>query len=207
MEDGILYGMRSDSKILVCYPAMREGDTFVQPDDTFLAEYAFAGNEFLKRVENANPWVNNYAFVQSKVEEVVCSDNWTFLGQHAFSDYSGESELRSITLSANLDSHVGNSDIFAGLDKLEEIQMPEGNPKYFTEDGVLYYTSEKENVIYLMLYPNAHPGEEFTPSEKAEGVYYMDRAFDNPIYLKKIHPGNIQFYQSDMPDGVELAEP
>lgn len=207
VEDGILYAMRSDSKLLMCYPAMREGDSFVQPEETFLAEYAFANNTFLKRVENANTWINGYAFVGSVVEEVVCDDDWTYLHQNDFSDYSGESELKSITLSVNLNSHVGNAEIFAGLDKLEEILVPEGNSEYFSEDGVLYYVNKEKDVTYLMLYPNARPGEEFTPSEKADGIYYVDRAFDNPLYLKKIHAGNMQLQGVKFPNDIEVVTP
>lgn len=206
VEDGILYAMRSESKLLMCYPAVREGDSFVQPEGTFLASYAFANNACLKRVENANTWIDGGAFNGSAVEEVVCSEDWTYLGQNAFSDFSGASELKSITLSVNLDSHVGNAKIFAGLDKLEEILVPEGNSEYFSEDGVLYYV-DKNGVTYLMLYPNARPGEEFTPSERADGIYYVDRAFDNPLYLKKIHAGNMNLQGVEFPNGIEAVTP
>lgn len=207
VEDGILYAMKFEDKLLMCYPAMKEGESFSQPDGTRLVQNAFANNTALKRVENARPWIDGCAFDGSGVEEVICSEAWTYLGQDDFADYSENSQLRSITLSAKLDSHISNAAIFKGLDKLEEILMPEGNEQYFTEDGVLYYINEKEKITYVMLYPNAHPGEEFTPSERAQGIYYTNRVFENPIYLKKIHAGDRDWDGRDLPNGVEMVKP
>ena len=207
VEDGILYAMRYENKILLCYPAMREGETFVQPDATSLAQYAFANNKFLKRVENAKAWNEGYAFYGSSVEEIVCSENWIYLSQNDFADDPETTAIRSITLSAKLDSHVGNAVIFKGLDKLEEILVPEENTMYFSEDGVLYFTSDKQKATYLLLYPNARPGEEFTPSEEADGIYYVERAFENPLYLKKIHAGNMNLSGAKFPNGIEIVTP
>ncbi len=207
VEGGILYAMKFEDKLLMCYPAMKEGESFSQPDGTRIVREAFANTTALKRVENARPWTDGCAFSGSSVEEVICSEEWTYLGQDDFADFSENSQLRSITLSAKLDSHISNAVIFKGMDKLEEIIMPEGNEQYFTEDGVLYYVDEKEKATYVMLYPNAHPGEEFTPAESAQGIYYTSRVFENPIYLKKIHAGDRDWDGRDLPNGIEMVKP
>lgn len=206
VEDGILYANYGDGyKLLMCYPAMKEGDIFSQPDETHLVSSCFANNTSLKRVENAKAWNGENAFLDSSVEEVVCSDRWTFLGQHEFEGREGESPLRSITLSANLDDLVWKVDHFVGLNNLEEIIVPEGNPVFFSEDGVLYYVGSKET--YLLKYPNAHPGEDFNVSEKADVLYLISTVFENPLYLKRVHvysKWDSLTKDSGFPNGIEI---
>ncbi len=206
VEDGILYANDGNgNKILLCYPPMREGENFTQPDDTRLAEACFANTTSLKRVENAKPWVGKNAFRESSVEEVVCSEGWTSLDQHDFEDAP---EMRSITLSVNLKDMTWKVDHFERMDKLEEIVVPEGNEKFFSEDGVLYYVNSKQKETYLVKYPNAHPGEEFTVSEKATNLYRTGTVFENPIYLKRVHV--ISDWEdwakhADLPNGIEVV--
>lgn len=211
VEDDVLYADYGEeyNKVLVCYPPMKEGETLVLPDDVSLAEGCFIGNSMLKRVENAVPWSGGNIIAGTSIEEVVCGDRWKHLDQHQFEDFSGESKLRSITLSVNLNDLVWKVDHFAGLDSLEEIVVPEGNSTFFSEDGVLYYIGGKKQT-YLLKYPNARPGEDFTVSEKADMLYYMSTVFENPIYLKRVHipskwesdRGSIA---SDMPNGIEVV--
>lgn len=211
VEDDVLYADYGEEydKVLVCYPPMKEGETLVLPDDVSLAGGCFSGNSMLKRVENAVPWSGGNIIAGTAIEELVCGDEWKHLGQHQFEDFSGESKLRSITLSVNLNDLVWKVDHFAGLDSLEEILVPEGNSTFFSEDGVLYYIGSKDKT-YLLKYPNAHPGEDFTVSEKADMLYYMSTVFENPIYLKRVHipskwesdRGSIA---SDMPNGIEVV--
>lgn len=207
VEDGILYAIYGDGyKLLVCYPSMKEGEVFSQPDETHLAEFCFANNHALKRVENAKAWNGVNAFEGSSIEEIVCSERWTFLGQHEFEDFSGESKIRSITLSANLNDVVWKVQHFAGLDKLEEILVPDSNTTFFSENGVLYYIGSGET--YLFKYPNAHAGEDFTISEKADMIYYMDTVFENPVYLKRVHVKSDWkdlVHSSDFPNGIEVV--
>ncbi len=207
VEDGILYAnLSGGDKLLLCYPPMKEGEVFSQPDQTLLAEACFANNTALKRVENAHAKNGENAFLNSAVEEVVCSDSWTYLGQHEFDDYSGESKLRSITLSAKLNDLVWKTDHFKGQDKLEEINVPEGNPDFFSEDGILYYVGSSGT--YLLKYPNAHPGEDFVVSEKADMLYLISTVFENPIYLKRVHIPEKwadSVRSSDLPNGIEVV--
>lgn len=205
VEDGILYSIYGgEYKILVWYPPTREDEVFYQPDGTLLGGGCFDGTQMLKRVENAHSWSGANAFEGSSIEEIVCSDQWTFLGQHEFEDFSGESKLRSITLSVNLNDLVWKVEHFKGLDNLEEIIVPEGNTTFFSEDGVLYYDNGKDT--YLLKYPNAHPGEDFTISEKATVIYYTSTVFENPKYLKRIHGSSYWEGMStyDLPEGIEL---
>lgn len=200
-EDGVLYDIYSDSRKLICYPAARPGETFVQPDDSYTSDYAFFGTVNLKRLENAYTGGYN-PFAGSSIEEVIFSDRQLSLSGGEFTDAEN---LRSITMSVNLSSHSGNSAMFKRNSSLEEIIVPEGNPKYFTDDGVLYFISDS-GIQYLLYYPTARPGEEYTLAPGTQGIYNVDYAFDNPLYLKVLHSGGAELGSLTL-DGIEYKEP
>ena len=211
MEDDILHCQSEYENYsrLVCFLSTWNGDTYVQPDETRIAKNALENNSSIKRIENMFPWdgLAADALTHSAVEKIVCASDWTYLNSHAFEDNSGTSKLRSITLSANLNGHSGSAKIFEGLDCLEEIIMPEGNPTYFSEDGVLYFTQDSTGITYLMAYPNNHPAEEFTISERADSIYYLEYAFDNPLNMKIFHSADIDMGWYELPNDIEIVTP
>ena len=66
--------------------------------------------------------------------------------------------LREIVLPAGFVfvSTSSNPDLFEGCGKLASITVAEGNPNYYTEDGVLYNVVQE--AVLLLRYPPAHPG-------------------------------------------------
>lgn len=195
-EDGVLYAVYSDSQKLVCYPAARPGDTFVQPDGVYAGDAAYSGTVYLKRLENA--YTPDHPYADSSIEEIVYSDRQTSLHSQEF---YGAENLRKITMSVNLNSHAGNSPMFGKNSSLEEIVVTEGNTKYFTSGGVLYYI--KNGAPVLLYYPTARPGEEYTLADGTVSIFNVDYAFDDPLYLKVLH--TVSDFGPIHIDGIEVV--
>ena len=96
--DGVLYS--KDGKTLICYPADKEGESYVIPDGTEeIRNYAFAGNTHLKSVS--------------------MPDSVTTVGEYAFSNCTA---LKDVKLSSNVE--IIPYGLFSHCSSLESIVIP-----------------------------------------------------------------------------------
>ena len=97
-ENGVLYYTRyfaskPDGTFLALYPTMKDDETFIQPDNTYIVRGALKNVQYLKRVENFDGASDS--FKDSSVEEVVCAKTKDYFQDRQFNgDY-----IRKITIS------------------------------------------------------------------------------------------------------------
>ena len=132
--DGVLFD-KNPIESLLLYPRQKEITTTQIPSGIKrIGDWAFTGTRF-------------ESIDLNEVEEI---------GYCSFHDCN---QLKEITLGANLTKTVDGS--FQIIQNLENIYVEEGNPRFKSDDGVLY-DIENENDIALALFPCKHPCPEGT---------------------------------------------
>ena len=127
--DGVLYS--KDGKELICYPAAKEGTSYVIKDGT--------------------ESVNRHAFTDNKyIESVVVPDSITFIDAYAF---SGCTSLKDVKLSKNLE--IIDDCVFQNCVSLKKITIPDSVKSigHFVFDGCtslteVYIPKGVENISY-----------------------------------------------------------
>ena len=154
--DGCLY--TADMKTLVAVPMNKTGK--------FIVPYG---------VEK----ISAYAFLGSKMDEIVTSNSVVDIGVSAFNKCS----MKKLVLSKSIDMIGGGlgHNIFAGASKLTNIEVKTGNSKYLSIDGVLYEKKGTRKV--LLCYPPMKKGKEFVTVKNSTIAI---SAFDRCRYLKKL---------------------
>ena len=126
--------------------------------------------------EGAVPDVNSNQYpwktYSSKIYTVVIKEGLTSLPKNAISSF-GSFYVTDIRLPATLT--LTEPYEFNFFDKLKNITIAEGNERYYTEDGVLFESTDDGN--HLLVYPQKK--EDFTSYTIPEGVTHIgERAFN-----------------------------
>ena len=201
VENGVLYHAAHittdpEDTCLVLYPALKEDETFTQPDNTYVLGNAFRNTQYLKRVENFDGASDSFG--NSSVEEVVCAKNkWYFQDRQ----FNGE-HIRKITLS-EVEMSIGAS-AFQYLPALEEIALPGENSKQVTDNGVLYWRDAEDGKLSMTFYPSARPGEEYHVLKGTKEV--SGKAFDSPAFLKRLVIEDPETDTFEVPDTIEVVK-
>jgi hypothetical protein len=205
-DKGVLYS-KDKAKLFLVPPSYEE--EYIIPDSvTDIVEGAFAYQKVLNKITIPNTIthvgaaafyhaeslkkisLNNvvkefyeYTFFGSGIEEITIPDGVKRLGEQIFSNCPN---LKKITLPVSLERIGVGYDFWPLIGdsiNLEEIAVAEGNPNYFSKDGVLYYKHNYLNRTYIVCYPAAKKGESFTVPK---GTYIGAFAFDSCKYLRKV---------------------
>ena len=104
------------------------------------------------------------------------------------------SKITSITVPKETDNILDGA--FSQMNKLTEINVEAGNPKYSSEDGILYET--RSTGKYIKAYPYAKPGTTFTVPTGTYGVA-LNAFAKHPTLTTIILPASIQ----DLPTSEE----
>ncbi len=126
--------------------------------------------------------IGNYAFFENLiVEHIILPNNVLEIGDNAF---SGASNLMTIRLPMTITTFGEN--IFINCTSLTEINMEEGNPNYYSLDGILYY---QNNSSTTQLSFNPYNLEEGI--DNSELVFYpqgkTDTSYQIPEGIEVIH--------------------
>lgn len=159
--NGVIYGKNTyneELNKLVCYPAGRTGKCLIPYGVGKISQYAFEG---------------------SRASEITLPDSVVEISMWAITN----SEVKSINIpkTTGFIFYNNRDNIFTGCNKLEEINVKDGNSAFCSVDGVLY--EKYKNSATLMCYPPAKKGKTVTIKKKADVSAY---AFSNCKYLKKI---------------------
>ncbi|MBD5104216.1 MAG: leucine-rich repeat protein, partial [Ruminococcaceae bacterium] len=139
--DGVLYN--KEQTVLICYPAGKEGETFLFPDSvTEIGDYAFSDCTSITSftIPSGIERIGNSAFKKCKALECV-----DFLGDVPSSDY------------IKFGYDIG---WFSECDALAEINVDESSSGYSAIDGVLYNKDQTE----LLFCPFGYSGVLVIPS-------------------------------------------
>ena len=152
--DGVLFD--KDKKSLLCYPQGKTGEEFTVPAETEIINSEAFRDSKLRKVnlgENLTT-IDNYAFIYSAIEEVVFPPTLTTIGYGAF--------LGSQLVEVNLPEALSdmNPIAFNECEKLQNINVAEGNEQYSSIDGVMF---NKDQTL-LIQYPGGREGEYTIPS-------------------------------------------
>ncbi len=116
----------------------------------YIEAFAFAGGEYESVSLPIAESVGDFAFMGAKVQTVALPATLTEMG-------------------------VG---VFADVKSLSEIEVANGNPRFFAEEGVLYrYTDEKGSEFALVCYPSARMAEKGAYAIKEGTVRIVAYAF------------------------------
>ena len=140
--------------------------------------YAYADKITTINVEGGVTVVGSYAFSGLyNVTKVGLADCVTGIENFAF-EYC--TSLASITLPAKMDTVLTAA--FACCPSLKQILVEEGNPWFYSENGILYYNNG--DIHRLVAYPNGKTDSSFTVPETVDGI--ISGAFYADAYLTEI---------------------
>ncbi len=194
--DGVLYS--KDMQTLICCPPADRYGSFIVPD-TVTSIGSFAFDSCWKLTSITLPAglkvIETEAFRDCmQVKEFVIPEGVTSIGDGAF--YNCTSMQRLVLPSTLAEFGTGqfwncayfNVNGYEVSDsQIEEIIVAEGNPRYYSQDGVLFEKGENGNI--LLAYPRCRQGEEYQIPEGvtsiAENAFYGDGNGNN-LYLKRI---------------------
>lgn len=209
VEENVLF--TKDKSKLLCYPAQKEGGTYVIPDEvTRIMSRAFSGCKNLKQVvftDNLEA-LDSRCFADSGLTIVSMPDEIKSLGNGVFSGCDSLSEIR---LSRNLPSIPNN--MFKNCISLKELEIPAGvewidnlafegctqltnvevasaNKKFCSRDGVVY----SKNGEALKFYPLGRKDSRYVVLEGVKTIKEM--AFCESSMLKEVV----------LPEGLEVIE-
>jgi hypothetical protein len=97
--------------------------------------------------------------------------------------YQNPSAIKKLVLSKNIRQVTYIN--LSSLDSLEEIQVADGNPYYWAEDGILFEKTGKQT--RLVYYPRNKKGTSYTIPDNVD---YVESAFVNNNNLKKLTMNN-----------------
>ena len=116
------------------------------------------------------------------LEEMAIPETVTYIGSRAFA----LSDLESVEIPAGV-TRMGEKNPFGYCDYLETITVAEGNPVFYTQDGVLFCREDHS----LVCFPNMLADKEYTVPEGT--VKIRGDAFGGVVDLSEIR----------LPDGLE----
>ena len=169
VRDGVLYA--AGGLILIRYPAAKQGDTYVTPDDLYMIfPGAFNDTIYLEHLV-LSEGVSNMIYVMRNNIKTV--------------------SLPSTVIDSGLQYHTW-PDVFCQMFLLESITVSPDNPVLSSQDGILY---DKEQTI-LYAYPMNKQGSEYIMPEGLLKV--ANSSFWNSRNLQKVVlPGSmISFNES-----------
>ena len=181
LVDGVLF--KKTSSTLLWYPASRKGKEYEVPDGT-------------KRI-------GAYAFSESKLERIVLPGSVEELPESAFGNCL---KLKAVNIPPKVTSADG---AFKNCDKLESIEVDEGNETLESVDGVLF----DKTAHALLKFPAARKDKEYEVPEGTEAI--MNNAFEQAMLTGITIPGSVRFIASNaflmcyrlkevtIPEGVE----
>lgn len=159
--DGVLFS-KGSKKILVKYPSAKQELSYTVPEDTEeIREYAFFGCKYIQEI-SFRPIkecrIEDDTFVGcTALENLELGGNITYVSGSAIR-YSGAAGIKKILIGRNIAEWPYIRDL-GEFEKLEEIQVEQGNPSYSSADGVLFDQTGETLILY--------------PSGKTEGTYVV----------------------------------
>lgn len=152
---------------------------------THVGAAAFYHAESLRKIilNNTVKELYEYTLNGSGVEEIKIPEGVKIVGEQIFSHCPN---LKKITLPKSLERIGVGYDFYSligGCINLEEINVAEDNPRYFSKDGVLYEKNRNINQTYIVCYPAAKKDESFTVPK---GVKIGSFAFEYCKYLREV---------------------
>ena len=143
------------------------------PDNTDIGHDAFSGCTSLTSIDIPGSWVGSNAFDGcTSLTSIDISGNWV-----CSNAFRGCSSLVSITIPNTIKLDGGSS--FTECPSLQEINIAENNPKYASENGVLF----NKDKTTLLAYPGGKTGEYVIPSSVTS---IARSAFDGCLNLTAI---------------------
>lgn len=175
---GVLY--TSDMTELVFCPPCVSGEIEVPDQTVKIHNYAFLNCDGISAVsfgdQSKLSIIGDYAFFGCEsVQNIVLPSRVNSIGEGAFNNCVC---LESITLSSAVESF--DISVLNGCTSLLEINVPEENKSFLSEDGVLF----SSDMTALILYPCGRSEEEYTVPD---GVISIGAsAFANNVYLASV---------------------
>ncbi|MCM1499190.1 MAG: leucine-rich repeat domain-containing protein [Clostridium sp.] len=160
-EDGVLFN--KDKSELICYPGGKKGEYTIPESVTRIERDAFKYSSGLTGVtiQGNVESIGWYAFSGcSGLTSVTIPGNVTSIGLNAFENCTG---LTSVTIGEGVTS-IG-TEVFKNCSSLTGISVAEMNPKYSSEDGVLF----NKDKSWLACYPSGKKGDYYIP-ESVTGI-------------------------------------
>ncbi len=138
-------------------------------------------------IPNSVTKISSYAFhVCTSLASITIPYSVTMIGDYAF---TGCTSLTSITIPYSV-TEIG-SDPFMSCPSLSAINVDSENPKYCSENGVLYNKTKTE----LIKYPNGKTDSSFTVPNSVTNLYLSDMpgltTLNIPNSVKKLRLGNM----------------
>ena len=162
--DGVLFS-KGSKKILVKYPSAKQELSYTIPEDTeAIGEYAFFGCKYIQGI-SFRPIkecrIEDDTFVNcTALENLELGGNIIYVSGSAIR-YSGAAGIKKIIIGRNIAEWPYIRDL-GEFEKLEEIQVEQGNPSYSSADGVLFDQTGETLILY--------------PSGKTEDTYVVPEA-------------------------------
>lgn len=166
--DGVLFS-KNGKKTLVKYPSAKSELSYTVPEDTeAIGESAFSGCKYIQEISfrpinecriEEDTFVNCIA-----LENLELGGNITYVSGSAIW-YSGAAGIKKILIGRNIVEwpYINNLGEF---EKLEQIQVEEGNPSYSSADGILFDQTGKT----LILYPSGKTADTYVVPETVETI-------------------------------------
>lgn len=179
--DGVLF-KKADSSLL-WYPASKKGKEYAVPDGT-------------KRIGSC-------AFFDTQLEKIILPDSVDKLSDGAISNCT---KLKTVNIPKNVTSAAG---AVKSCDKLEAIQVDEGNEALESVGGVLF----DKTTHALIKYPAMKKDKTYTVPEGTEAIMY--NAFESAPLTGITIPGSVRFIGNNaflfceklkeivLPEGIE----
>lgn len=166
--DGVLFS-KGSKKTLVKYPSAKLELTYTIPEDTDeIMEYAFSGCKYIQEI-SFRPInecrIEKDTFVNcNALENLELGGDIIYVSGSAIR-YSGAAEIKKILIGRNIAEWSYISDL-GEFEKLEQIQVEQGNPSYSSVEGVLFDQTGKT----LILYPSGKTADTYVVPETVETI-------------------------------------
>ncbi|MBS5398378.1 MAG: leucine-rich repeat protein [Lachnospiraceae bacterium] len=166
--DGVLFS-KGSKKTLVKYPSAKAELSYTIPEDTEeIMEYAFSGCKYIQEI-SFRPInecrIEEDTFVNcTALENLELGGNITYVSGSAIR-YSGVAEIKKLLIGRNIAEWSYISDL-GEFEKLEQIQVEQGNPSYSSVDGILFDQTGKT----LILYPSGKTADTYVVPETVETI-------------------------------------
>lgn len=166
--DGVLFS-KGSKKTLVKYPSAKAELSYTIPEDTEeIMEYAFSGCKYIREI-SFRPIkecrIEEDTFVNcTALENLELGGNITYVSGSAIG-YSGEAGIKKILIGRSIAewSYISNLSEF---EKLEQIQVEQGNPSYSSVDGILFDQTGET----LILYPSGKTADTYVVPETVDTI-------------------------------------
>ena len=166
--DGVLFS-KGSKKTLVKYPSAKAELSYTISEDTEeIMEYAFSGCKYIQEI-SFRPIkecrIEDNTFVGcTALENLELGGNITYVSGSAIG-YSGAAGIKKILIGRSIAewSYISNLSEF---EKLEQIQVEQGNPSYSSVDGILFDQTGET----LILYPSGKTADTYVVPETVDTI-------------------------------------